>query len=811
MSEFPTCTMALHRAQGETGSLPWRASSSFSTAGGKLRPVPRSLGRPPDAAFARCCLYFVALVASCAPVQDGVVVATHEEETVSTPLAAAPRYDVFWTSRHLGAHNLLNPSNALPASAYPCNNPSFTQVPGASNELLGRDRLTPPGGDVCSEAPHWNLVRAVINPTTHAVTKVGSILTPPARLSTGETITDAYDPSAMLYNGEIWVAFECWGLGFVGTGSACIGPYSSQGGVDVSRTSIVVQGTSYTSSAFEFSASVPKLLVHQNVAFLYWSAVKIQKATATSAAQWVEITTRGAELSQEPGGLRRLLPKRIDGGEVRTIASNDPSFSYEVWSVDPSDRRSNTVADAFQMVSDGTYVYATAGLGGDAGGVRCLGPTSNSPGCYRLAIARSRVPLGTNIFKDRVPEGDLPSNPQEYSRLFIRADGGLTLMGNFFALPPSAPRGANDLRPGFLAFDLPIPPPTCDAVAQPSPSWGVKGGVCLPSCGARGGTSALVDPCANQGLADTGPTYDAPFCCKRVLHSALLTGDYDGDGRADVVFSNRDTGQIYQYILDGLVVRSQRAVYAEPNLAWHARLSGDLDADGKDDIVWHNQVTGQVYAMLMNGSAITNQREIYREPNLAWRLVAMADFNGDRKDDLLWHNSQTGQVHMMLMNGMTLSAAREVYAEPNLAWVVAAAADFDGDGKADLLWRNTKTGQVYLMLLNGMTITAERQIYADANLAWNIAAAADFDGDGKADIAWHNGATGQVYLMLLSGMNIRDARQIYQEPNVAWRIAAAADFNGDRRADLLWFNSSTGQLYETQLNGFSIIGVGPIN
>jgi hypothetical protein len=54
---------------------------------------------------------------------------------------------------------------------------------------------------------------------------------------------------------------------------------------------------------------------------------------------------------------------------------------------------------------------------------------------------------------------------------------------------------------------------TCDPAAQPAPSWKVKNGQCLPSCGALGGTLASVSPCAGQGLVDVGQAWDVAFCC----------------------------------------------------------------------------------------------------------------------------------------------------------------------------------------------------------------------------------------------------------------------------------------------------------
>ena len=66
------------------------------------------------------------------------------------------------------------------------------------------------------------------------------------------------------------------------------------------------------------------------------------------------------------------------------------------------------------------------------------------------------------------------------------------------------------------------PPPSsaCNPATQPAPHWGVKGGVCLPSCGGLGGTSSSAAPCAQTGKVDAGAAFDVPYCCKAPSSSA---------------------------------------------------------------------------------------------------------------------------------------------------------------------------------------------------------------------------------------------------------------------------------------------------
>ncbi len=55
----------------------------------------------------------------------------------------------------------------------------------------------------------------------------------------------------------------------------------------------------------------------------------------------------------------------------------------------------------------------------------------------------------------------------------------------------------------------------CDPRTQPYPHWGMKGGQCLKSCGALGGTHSFSNSCASRGMRDMGNAYDVPYCCSR--------------------------------------------------------------------------------------------------------------------------------------------------------------------------------------------------------------------------------------------------------------------------------------------------------
>src|SRR6266446_2380707 len=77
----------------------------------------------------------------------------------------------------------------------------------------------------------------------------------------------------------------------------------------------------------------------------------------------------------------------------------------------------------------------------------------------------------------------------------------------------------------------------------------------------------------------------------------------------------------------------------------------DFSGNGRSDILWRNRSTGQNQIWFMNGGTLTSAANTnpVADPN---RVVAgVADFNGDGKADILWHNNATGENRLWLMSG----------------------------------------------------------------------------------------------------------------------------------------------------------------
>ncbi|MEO9113702.1 MAG: MBG domain-containing protein, partial [Lacunisphaera sp.] len=172
---------------------------------------------------------------------------------------------------------------------------------------------------------------------------------------------------------------------------------------------------------------------------------------------------------------------------------------------------------------------------------------------------------------------------------------------------------------------------------------------------------------------------------------------------------------------------------ATSSVAGSVKALGDFDGDGKADLVWSNAGNGERSMWLMNGGGMKAGATLGFVP-MEWVVSATADFDGDGKADIFWTNTLTGDRAIWLMDGSVMRSNTFMGTVP-VAWVISGTGDFDGDGKQDLVWTNTTTGDRSMWLMNGNAVKGGGYL-GTVPVAWQISGVGDFDGDGKADLLW---------------------------------------------------------------------------
>jgi hypothetical protein len=172
--------------------------------------------------------------------------------------------------------------------------------------------------------------------------------------------------------------------------------------------------------------------------------------------------------------------------------------------------------------------------------------------------------------------------------------------------------------------------------------------------------------------AVTGGSYLTPsqFSDTNWRVSGLI--DFNGDGDEDILWRNPATGQLYVWYMDNLVVSGAAyvkdtggAIVTLPGTAWDIRGLADFDGDQKADILWRNNTTGDLYVWFLDGPTLIGASYLtpskLADPN--WKIVRVADFNADGKVDILWHNVVGGDLYVWFMNGTVQTGAS--YLTPN--------------------------------------------------------------------------------------------------------------------------------------------------
>lgn len=276
----------------------------------------------------------------------------------------------------------------------------------------------------------------------------------------------------------------------------------------------------------------------------------------------------------------------------------------------------------------------------------------------------------------------------------------------------------------------------------------------------------------------------------------IATGDFNGDGKPDLVLSDYYTSQISVLINrgDGTFILGATYVIGPDNPLAAGVQTGDFNGDGKLDIAVVEEqipgsiITGGVAIFLGNGDGTFQSPVTYASGGQEARGLAVGDFNGDHKLDLMVANQQQssggfgGAVGILLGNGDGTFQAPITTTTQDGFLNAGVTGDFNKDGKLDMAVIDGSGLQVFLG--NGNGTFQPPVTYNQSRGTITCLAVGDLNNDGVLDIVTGSNV-GDIGVFIGKGDGTFQPEVQYFTSLGGQLAVAVSDLNGDGKLDVV--------------------------
>jgi len=236
----------------------------------------------------------------------------------------------------------------------------------------------------------------------------------------------------------------------------------------------------------------------------------------------------------------------------------------------------------------------------------------------------------------------------------------------------------------------------------------------------------------------------------------ITSGDFNGDGRADLAVSNYGGG-VSVFLNQPVGGFAAATNVSSGGTGGNVVVNADLDGDGDLDMAVANQIDGTVGILLNNGSGSFTFDRTLDAGQVGTTFLAAGDLNEDGLPDLVASNTfdpttvTTGNtIRVFLSTGAGVFAAQPITTVGSAPTGVVIR-DFNGDQLPDVIVGISSTGEVIALMNNGGgTLLAPVQYPAITGT--NGLGAGDFNGDGRPDLAVTQYDSGDDVAILLNGL-----------------------------------------------------------
>ncbi|WP_169539996.1 FG-GAP repeat domain-containing protein [Niabella aurantiaca] len=254
---------------------------------------------------------------------------------------------------------------------------------------------------------------------------------------------------------------------------------------------------------------------------------------------------------------------------------------------------------------------------------------------------------------------------------------------------------------------------------------------------------------------------------------AVAAGDFNGDGRADVVVE-KDGDIVSVYLNTG---NGTLAAPVAVDAGGTRQLAvADLNNDGRPDIAAASGAGNAVSVIFNTGNGTFGSPVRYPVGRYA-HYVTIADVDGNGYKDLVVSNRADGSISVLRNDGSGAFGPQAVYRAGQSPSAVAVG-DLDGDGNADIAVANVSSSNLSILTGNG---NGTFRTGYSAGLMSNLysVAMADFNGDGKQDLATNSDINAMhLWVWLNAGSYAPNAANILYVNQAVDQMAAGYTGNG---------------------------------
>jgi Tol biopolymer transport system component len=190
-------------------------------------------------------------------------------------------------------------------------------------------------------------------------------------------------------------------------------------------------------------------------------------------------------------------------------------------------------------------------------------------------------------------------------------------------------------------------------------------------------------------------------------------GDFDGDGREDVLARQTATGELWLY--PGRLTRLATRVRIGTGWSRMREITpvGDFDGDGRADVTAVDQATGNLYLFPGRGTSFAPRRLIGRGGwNGMSELTGAGDFTRDSRPDLIARSTTTGELFVYPGTRTGFAPRMRIGTGWKPMRDLAGIGDFDRDGFTDLAAVRSSTGELHLYTGRGNGLRTDEIIGA---------------------------------------------------------------------------------------------------